>query len=305
MTLTMLEAAKLIENPLALDIVETIVGRNPVLEVMPFQNIAGSAYRYNREETLPGIGFRGINEAFDESTAVLNPQVESLTILGGDSDYDVALVKMQTGTNAPGLRAAHDRLKAKAASLKFLKTFFDGDSDSAPREFDGINKRLGTGAQHKQLASGGATLTLDDLDETIDLVDGTPTAIFCSKAVRRKINALIRAQNSAVEVVNDQFGRQLTAYAGIPIYVIETDNEGNAILGYDEDDGTGSLDTASLYVGRFDLDAIHGIQTEPIQIRDLGEIDSKSVFRTRIEWITGMVLKHPRAVARLSRINNA
>ena len=38
-----------------------------------------------------GIAFRGINEGYDESTGVLNPQTESLVICGGDSDFDVAL----------------------------------------------------------------------------------------------------------------------------------------------------------------------------------------------------------------------
>ena len=40
-------------------------------------------------------------------------------------------------------------------------------------------------------------------------------------------------------------------------------------------------------------------------VRDLGELDSKPAFRTRIEWFAAMVLKHPKAAARLSRINQA
>ena len=69
-----------------------------MLAALPFINTAGSAYRYNREETLPGVAFRGFNEGYVESTGVINPEVESLTILGGDSDFDVAQIAMQTGS---------------------------------------------------------------------------------------------------------------------------------------------------------------------------------------------------------------
>lgn len=300
--LTMLEAAKLMTNPLAQGVVEVFAATNPVLERLPFIDIQGNAYRYNREGTLPGIAFRGLNEGYSESTGVLNPQVETLTICGGDSDYDRALVAMGAGSN--DIRAAHDAMKAKALALTWLKTFFDGDSSSEPREFDGINRRL-TGAQVLDAGAGGAALTLDMLDRLIDAVQGTPTALLMNKTCRRKVSALVRASGAAIETVNDAFGRQLQAYAGVPIAVVEDDAEGNPILGFDEDDGAGNADTASIYAVKFALDGLHGIQTAPMDVRDLGELDTKPVLRTRIEWYSGLVVKHPKAAARLRYVNNA
>ena len=299
--LTMLEAAKLNDNPLAAGVVEVFAANNPVLERLPFIDIAGTAYRYNIEGALPGIAFRGINESFQESTGVINPQSEPLTIIGGDADFDVALIAMGAGTN--NIRAAHDQMKAKALTLSWLRTFFDGNSETEPREFDGLNRRL-TGTQHIQLASGGATLTLDDLDELIDAVDGTPTILLMNKTMRRKIGALARNTNS-VSMDRDTLGRPMVTYAGIPIGVVEDDETGAEILAFDEDDGAANLDTASIYAARFDLDAMHGIETAPLDARDLGEVDGKPAFRTRIEWYSSFVVKHPRAAARLSRINNA
>jgi len=304
MPLTILEAAKLSTNPLESAVVEIIVAANPVLERMPFVTIAGSALRYNREETLPGIAFRAINAGYPESTGVVNPQVESLTIIGGDMDFDRALVAMQGATNSADLRSTHTAMKTKALSLRWLKNYFDGDSGANPEEFDGLNARL-TGNQLKQLSSGGATLSLDDLDDLIDRVQGGPDVILCNKRMRRKISALVRASGAAIETVTDSFGRQLQAYAGVPIGIVEQDHEDNDILGFDEDDGAGNLDTTSIYAVRFDTGAHHGIQTAPVDVRDLGEIDAKPLLRTRVEWYTGMVLKHPRAAARMSRVNNA
>lgn len=302
--LTMLEAAKLMNNPLQSGIVEIFARENPVLERLPFIDISGNAYRYNIEEALPGIAFRGINEGYAESTGIINPQMEALTIMGGDADYDVALVAMGNGSN--DLRAAHDGMKAKSATLSWLKTFFDGDSSVQPREFDGLNRRLSGGTQELETgAAGGSALTLDLLDELIDAVDGTPDVLLMNKWLRRKVNKLIRAAGQATEVVSDAFGRQINAYAGIPIGTVGEDAEKAEILGFDEDDGSGNLDTASIYAVRFGFDALHGIQTKPLEARDLGEIDSKPALRTRTEWYSGMAIKHPKSAARMRWINKA
>lgn len=298
--LTMLEAAKLMDNPLAQGTVEIIAGNNPVLERLPFIDIQGNAYRYNREGTLPGIAFRGINEGYTESTGVLNPQVETLTICGGDSDYDIALVKMGTGSNS--VRAAHDAMKAKSLSLTWLKTFFDGNADTNPREFDGLNRRLAGPQVIDAGGAGGATLTLDKVDELIDSVQGTPTALLMNKDCRRKITKLSQG-TAAVTMTADALGRPLATYAGVPIGLVEDDAGGDAILGFDEDDGSGNADTCSMYAVKFDLSTFHGIQTAPMDVRDLGELDSKPVLRTRMEWYAALVLKHPRAAARLRWIN--
>jgi hypothetical protein len=77
-----------------------------------------------------------------------------------------------------------------------------------------------------------------------------------------------------------------------------------AILGFDEDDGQGNLDTTSVYAVRFRLNALHGIQTAPIDVRDLGELQTKPALRTRTEWYAGMVVKHPKAAGRLRWVNN-
>lgn len=299
--LTLLEHAKLSPSPLVQGVVEIIASENPVLLSMPFMTINGPAFVYNVEGTLPGVAFRGINESYSESTGVINPQSEKLTISGGESDYDTFLV--QTGTGDNDARAVHDGMKAKALSLKWGKVFFDGDSEAEPREFDGVNKRL-TGGQHVQLASGGATLTLGKLDEMIDAIQGTPNLLLMNKTMRRKVTNLANG-TAAVTISQDQLGRPMTNYAGIPIGLVEDDEAGNPILGFDEDDGASNLDTTSIYAVKFGMDTFHGIQKGPVDVRNLGELDSKPAVRTRIEWFAAMVLKHPKAAARLSRINNA
>ncbi len=143
MALTLIEAAKLAQTPLQAGVIETIAKNSGVLERLPFLPVSSNAYTYNREQTLPGVAFRAVGENYVESTGVINPVTERLSILGGVSDYDRALVKTQGNVN--NLRAVHDAMKAKSEALKFTATFFNGDSEANPKAFDGLKKRLTKG----------------------------------------------------------------------------------------------------------------------------------------------------------------
>ena len=296
--LTLAESVKLYSNPVASGVVEVFARENPILEAMPFMNIAGNAYKYNVEDSLPGIAFRDFNESYSESTGAVNPQTENLTIIGGDSDYDRALIAMQAGGD--DARAVHDAMKAKALTRKWLSTFFDGDSGSNPKEFDGLKVRL-TGDQVVEAGSDGADLDLDMLDQLVDAVVGEPTMLVMNKNARRKVRSLAR-NTTALSVTRDFFGREVDAYAGVPIRVVEDDANGDPLIPNTETMGS-NTSTTSIYCLNFGPDSFHGIQTAPMDVRDLGEIESKPAYRTRIEWYSGLVLKHPRAAARLKGVN--
>jgi hypothetical protein len=304
MALTLLEAAKLVQDPLKRGVIEIFPRVSPVLERMPFFNVNGQAYKYNQEETLPGIAFRGINESYTESTGIVNPQVEALYVLGGISSVDRALVKTQGNVN--NLRAVYDSMKAKAAALEYTKKFFKGDNSTDPNEFDGLENRL-TGDQviDQGSTSGGDALTLDMIDELLDAVQGGADVLFMNKTLRRKVNSLVRSAGQAIETVSDVFGRQLMAYAGVPIAVIEEDKDGNQILPFTEENpGGGTAASSSIYAVRFGVaEYISGLQAGDMDVEDLGL--NRTMYETLIEWICGLGVFHPKAAARLQGIKNA
>ncbi len=306
MSLTLLEAAKLSQTPLQRGVIEVFPRTSPVLERLPFLETSSDSYKYNQEESLPGIAFRGIGEGYTESTGVINPVTETLAILGGVSDVDRALVKTQGNIN--NLRAIYDGLKAKAGALFYTKNFFKGDTEENAKAFDGLEKRL-TGGQviNAGNTSGGDALTLPKLDELIDAVAGGPDVLFMNKTMRRKVNTLIRAANQAIETVSDAFGRQLTAYAGIPIAVIENDEQDNPILAFNEAaPGGGASVCCSIYAVRFGAkEYVSGLQCGKMDVLDMGLYSGGTAYRTLLEWITGMAVFHPRAAARLQGIKNA
>lgn len=205
---------------------------------------------------------------------------------------DRVLVKSQGHEN--NIRAIHDGMKAKAASLTYTKKFFKGDTAVTATEFDGLQKRL----VGDQLIDMNGTLTLAGLDELIDAVQGTPSALFMNKIMRRKVNALMRTAGQAQETISDAFGRQINAYGGLPIGVIEDDADGDAILDFCEDDGV----TTSIYVCRFGFDMLSGLQNGTIDVEDLGLVETQ--YKTLIEWLTGLCIWHGKSAARLHGITN-
>jgi len=304
MSLTLIEGSKTLNNPIDQAVVEIYAKEAPILGVLPFMSIAGNAYKYNREDTLPGIGFRGVGESYTESTGVLNPLTEALVIAGGDLDVDAFIVATEGGNR----RAVETAMKIKALSLAWGAKFFKGDSISSPAEFDGLQRRL-TGNQLIAAGntSGGDALSLALLDQAIDQTY-QPTHLAMSKAVRRRLTQAVRNTSVGGVIAQsvDGFGRQVTTYNGLPILEIDVDNTGTQVLGFTEaNPGGGSAVGTSIYVLSLGMDTLCGIQNGLPRTKDLGEQQSKPAYRTRVEWYSCIMLRHPRAATRLYGIKDA
>lgn len=310
--LTLLEAAKLAANEgkqLRAGVIEMFAKASPILAALPFKNINGNAYQYNREGTLPGVAFRGVNEAYTGSVGVINQLVESLRICGGDLDVDTFILN----TQGDGVRATHESMKVKALAAELTRVIIKGDSTSQPREFDGWQARIPFGSS--QLIAAGTTdagdaLSLAKLDELIDAVVN-PSYLVMSKAMRRRFSAAGRTTSVSGYVVHapDQFGNIVTSYNGLPILVPYPDNGGTEPLAFDEQGDVGGTpagsSSTSIYCVGFGDGLVTGIQSGPMSVRDLGELETIPAKRTRVEWFAGMCIEHGRAIARLGGISNA
>lgn len=305
MALTLIEAAKLNQGDVIKNaIIELYAGSSDILMTLPFESIAGNALKYNRESALPGVGFRGVNEAYTPSTGVLNPLTEALVIAGGDLDVDKFIID----TMGANQRAVHEGMKVRALSLAWTRKFIKGDNQSDPREFDGLQTRV-TGSQivWAGTTSGGDALKLTKIDEAIDQTLN-PTHLIMSKAMARKFSAAGRttAVSGYVTYDPDELGRRIMKYNGLPILTVDLDNEGSAILPFTEVTyNAGTATGTSLYVASFTPDGLTGLQNGSIDVRDLGELQTAPVFRTRVEWYNGMAIFNGRAVTRLAGISDA
>ncbi|MEH1808514.1 major capsid protein [Nostoc sp.] len=305
--MTLVEAAKLAPSIQAGSIIEEYARTSDILRVLPFENHDGTGIHYNREDELPGVGFRGINEGYTESVGVINPQSEAFRIAGGDLDVD----KFFIDTQGEEIRTTHEMMKVAALSLMWTRNFIKGDSRTNPRIFDGLQVRL-TGSQLVKNADAGGPLSLAKLDEAIDQVDGANHLIM-SKTHRRKLTAAARAGiGGDIRYEQNEFGKQITMYNDLPILIADYDNLNNQILDFTETspDGTSSVVCSSIYVVCFADRKLVGIQGKAsgkygIDTRDLGELETKPVLRTRVEWYNAIACYHGRAAARIAGITNA
>jgi hypothetical protein len=299
--LTLLEAAKLETGDVYRQgVIEKYAGSSDILSTLPFISIPGNAYKYNREGSLPGVGFRGVNEAYTASVGVLNPLTESLTIAGGDLDVDKFIVR----TMGESQRTTHEAMKLRALSLAWTENFIKGDTANDPREFDGLQTRL-TGDQ--KIAAGstanGTALSLAKLDEAIDQTL-MPTHLIMSKAMARKFSTAARSTSVGGYIQWDvnQFGQRVLSYNGLPILTVDLDGTGTAILPFTEAATSGTATATSIYVVSFGEEGVIGLQNGSMMVDDLGELQTAPVYRTRVEWYSSIAVLNGRAATRLYSI---
>ena len=305
MALTLIESAKIAlgtdETRLQGTIMELYATSSDLLMFMPFMNISGRSAIFDREQSLPSAGFRALNEAYSEGQGTVDRVQEALAIAGGDADVDAMLIK----TQGSELRGPTVAMKVKALGAAITKTFIKGDVESTPKEFDGLQVRCGTGDQRIAAGSTGAgdVLSLTKLDELIDTVDD-PTHLLMNKTMKRRMAAAARLTTVGGYITYelDSFGRRVHFYSGLPILVADKDNEYDDIMPFTEATTTGAASGTSIYCLSFAENGVMGIQNGNMDVRDMGELDTKPVFRTRIEWYVSMAILRARAAARLYAI---
>lgn len=318
MAVTLAEAALLSQNTLQRGVIETFVQESSILDRIPLLDIEGNAYAYNAEATLPGVAFRSVNEAYVESTGTVVQRTESLAILGGDADVDRFIV--QTRGNVNDQRATQTRLKVKAASYKYADAFFNGDVAVDPKGFDGLRKRL-TGSQVIDAGTNGIPVLgngasdaqefFDFLDALVAAVPGLTAqngAIYAPSQVHAKIRSAGRRIGGTETVREDLTGKRVLTWNGIPILDPGVNLAGAPILGFSETMGS-ATDSTSVYAVRYGEDeadqAVTGLTNGGVMVDDLGFMESKPAFRTRIEFYCGLATFGGKAAARGRGVLNA
>lgn len=304
--LTLNEAAKIAANggeTKKAGIIALYAEQSDILAAMPWDGIMGNAYTFTQEGALPTTAFRGVNEGYTPSNGSFAPQTESLYIAGGDLDVDKFIID----TQGEQVRSKHEALKVKALSIGITDQILKGDSATNPRGFDGLQKRITTGSQliNNGSTSGGDPLSLDKLDQAIDAVD-SPTHLIMSRAMRLKFGSAYRSSTFPnIQMHMNDMGKPVMTYNELPILVGYPTNSNTKILPFTEASPGGGTSGTSIYVVNFSESGVHGIQNKPIDVRDLGELDTLPVWRSRVEWYMSMVAESPYSASRLWGISNA
>ena len=295
MALTKSEAAKLTNDLLTRGVIETIVKESQLLSLLPFMEVTGTAVTYNREATMPAAAFYDTGDTWTEATPTFTQISTSLKILGGDADVDNFLQATYADPN--DLEAEVIASRSKAIAHKFSDAFFNGDVAVDAKSFDGLTKTLTGTGQEFAAGANGAALTLDMVDQLVDLVaPGKPDALFMSKRTRRKLSSLRRASGNLLETDVDQFGQRALFYDGIPVVVDD-------FISDTQVQGSSGATTSSIYAVKFGQGVgVLGLEHGGIAIEPVGELETKDATRWRVKWYCGLAIFSTLGIARVKGI---
>lgn len=295
-------AAKLSNNDLVAGVIEEIIDRDEMFALLPFTKTSGPAYVYNRENVsnilTNNATFIPSGGIVPESSSDFTPVTSTLKILIGDVDVDK--FSMETMSDVNDQLAIQIGLKAKYIARIFKDKLVNGDSAVSVDEFDGMKKYVTQTGNEIQVAANGGPLTLDLLDELIDLVPYGPDALIMHSRTIRKLRSLLRATGGTdaamIEIPN--FGVPVLAFNGIPIVR-------NDFIGIAETQGTATT-ASSIYAVRFnEQDGMHGLvggEAAGLRIEEVGTVQNKDALRTRLKWYLGTALKSTKSLARLKGV---
>jgi hypothetical protein len=312
MAVTLAEAAVTAQDP-RLPAVVGVLNTSQIMNRVPFEPIAGRAFSYNSEATLPAAAFRAINAGYTESTGTFTTATESLVILGGDYVVDRFLEQTSTGTVA-SLVAAQRDMKARSVAAKFSDAFINGDTAVDANSFNGLKKRL-TGGQVITSGANGASMDTDaatrtaffnKLDELLGLVPAAD-AIFANAQVIAKLRSVYRNATIQSYTVETLTGRpvEVPTWQGVPILDAGVKADQTPVIPQTETAGT-STNTSSIYAVNFaeneNTPGVMGLTNGGLQVDPPRQLETKPAWLGRIELYTGLALMGAQPAARLSGV---
>ena len=317
MAWTLSELSKIETDTLRKSVIDTLLLNSNLLELLPWETIGALATTVVRYKDLPSLGYRKINEGFSESTGRFEQKVENISLGGLDIDTDKAIARAKN--TIADARAIQQTMALKAAAFHFNWKFVAGDPGTDPEEFKGLRLRvddINTEGYTEQkrvcndtdtgiLNSSAASMNfLNDLDGLIYSIDGhNPDYLLMNKKMLLALRSLLRKEK-LLDQNRDQFGRAIDMYGNTRLIDIGTrvDQITEIILNTETTAGaaSGGTECTSIYAVKFGIgDETWGIQQYPMEVADLGELQTAPVYRTRVDWPHGLATISPRSVARL------
>ncbi|WP_170759984.1 major capsid protein [Ruegeria lacuscaerulensis] len=314
--ITLPEYAKGLTDPLSRGMIQQFSETSDILSRIPFKTVQQGRNVFDRSTALPAMQFRGLNQEPEISHGETEEFQDHCAPLSGLLEVD-RLKKKRYGERKMVQDMQGQMIKA---SELWTQTFFDGDTSSEPREYDGLKRRLtdqGTGSVDgtnkvsrliaNSVASGGGALSLTKLDIAIRRV-ARPNALIMSPLMQVKFTQAMRDTNLTGHVIHyeQDAGNRVLMYGKLPILTGYDVSETDDILPFDEvGQGGGAAQCTSIYVASFREDGVCGIQTAPFEVVPLGPTDRGIFHRNLAEWDSGITIEDKYSGLRLSSITDA
>nr|WP_187119283.1 phage major capsid protein [Clostridium polynesiense] len=251
-----------------------------VLEHIPFKEVRALVYRQNLNTLLPKVDFRDLYTGYNSDFVEFETEVFELEPCGADADVDLVLVY---GQNITDLRSEVTTIKAEAVASTVEEAFFNGNGiGHIPKGLLTLLMEGKKGTAITGSLSGNKVDVERDMDLLYQLIDGVHGGaefLYMNKATRRKLNFVFHNMGYNIVVDSNKFGQPVTKFNGVEIALTE------------------HLKDGVIVAVRYGVKYIEGLTNGGLSIRDLGELDSKPVLRTRIDFTFGVKVGHPRSFA--------
>jgi len=311
------ELSKIENDPLRKSVIDGLLLESNLLEVIPWETIGKLATTVVRYKDLPSYGYRKINEAFAESTGHFEQKVENVSLGGLDIDTDIAIARAQN--TIADARAIQQAMALKSAAYHFNWKFISGNPNSDPEEFKGLRLRVDDindeGFTDQKIVCNSTSVGilnsattihafLNDVDKLIYAIDGhNPDFLLMNRKMLLALRASLR-QEKLLNNSQDMFGRVIDMYGSTRLIDIgvRADQTTEIILNTETAAGaaSGGTECTSIYAVKFGVGNLFwGIQEYPMEVRDIGELPTAPVYRTRVDWPHGLAGVTPRCMARL------
>lgn len=315
MAVTLAQAKLNVQDALQMGVIDEFAKSNFILNNITFDDAvsptgggATLTYGYTRLITQPTAAFRAINTEYTPQEVTKQRYTVDLKVFGGSFQIDRVLANMGGIVDEVALQIQQ---KVKAASALFNDTVINGDSAVDANAFDGLEKAL-TGSSTEYIPSSVIDLStssaidanwkafLDELDEFLMGLDGTPSFIGGNTKLIAKIRACAR-RAGMYQVTKDNFGQQVESYGVIPLVDLGTKPGSNdPVVSIN-----GTTGETSLYVARLALDGFHAVSMagqSPVNTW-LPDFKTAGAVKTgEVEMVAAVALKATKAAGVMRKI---
>jgi hypothetical protein len=313
MAMTLADAQTVSPDPRLPGVLRVLETSTTVLDRLPFESVAGGAFTYNQDGTLPAAAFRAINAGYTESTGTWTTATESIVALGGEFVVDRFLERTRGGGSVGSLVAAQRDMKIRSVNAKFSDTFINGDTAADANGFNGLKKRI-TGGQVLSSGANGAAINttqatrfafFDLLNALVALVPGCDALYMNASVLSTVRSAMVRETMANTRLEDLGARREVLTWNGIPMLDVGYKADQTPIIPQTETQGT-ATNASSIYAVNFtqnvEEQGVVGLTNGGLQVDPIVQLETKPSLMGRLEFYCGLALIGPRPAARLSGV---
>ena len=264
-------------------------------------------YGYIQLKTPSTAAVRAINSEYTAGEAKREEKTAKAVIMGGSFEVDRVI---QNTSGAIDEIAFQAEQKVIATSNYFHNLVINGSSSASAdgtrviNTFDGLDKTLtdastevdsATDLSTSALMDANANAFLDEVDEWLSLMDGTPDMLLMNTKMLAKFRGIARRAGYYTRS-RDDFGRVVEQYNGVTLV-----DAGKYYNGTNTVDTIATTSTASatgktdIYAVQFGLDGFHGISPTGTGVISsyMPDLTEPGAVKTgEVELVAGVVLKN-------------